>query len=546
MHQVLYRKWRPKKFEDVCGQDHITSVLRYEIEHGKTAHAYLFCGSRGTGKTTCSKILAKAVNCRNPVNGEPCGECDICTGIDNGSIVDVIEMDAASNNGVDDIRQIRDEVSYSPSSAKYRVYIVDEVHMLTMPAFNALLKTLEEPPENVIFILATTEIQKLPATIISRCRRFDFRRIALRTIADRLMFIAKEENIPLEDDAALLLARLAEGGMRDAISMLELCSSEGVSVDTKRVREVAGVAGRELCAAVARATAAGDSARIFRITGELYASSKDITAFWQELVSFYRDMTVIKSVNNENTAKQYLDLTKEEYNETAKSAAGFTYDMLAYHCEVLDEAYISMQRNVVNKRLVAEFALLRMAKKIDTTPQALAARISALESGAVRVVANTPAEEAAGENGAVQAVEGNGADSAGKDPGAEIKNTDAVSAPLPSAEAAAADEKVFRALPYWKEILRDYHNVDNADAAWFEKSQAFRAQGSDHVVVKLVNPLAKNASEKAGVKDYFIARLNKYDKTVSVEFRMESAESKNGESFINDIDIDEDTTIIDG
>ncbi|MBQ2377933.1 MAG: DNA polymerase III subunit gamma/tau, partial [Clostridia bacterium] len=224
MHQALYRKWRPTTFDDVCGQDHITSVLKYECQSGKFSHAYLFCGSRGTGKTTCAKILAKAVNCEDIQNGNPCGKCPSCLAIDNGSAIDVLEMDAASNNGVDNIRDIRDEVVYTPSMLKYRVYIVDEVHMLSNSAFNALLKTLEEPPAHVIFILATTEMHKLPSTIISRCQLFDFRRISVPVITARLLKIAEADGIEISPDAAALIARIAQGGMRDAVSLLELCS----------------------------------------------------------------------------------------------------------------------------------------------------------------------------------------------------------------------------------------------------------------------------------------------------------------------------------
>ena len=244
MHQALYRKWRPRRFDEVCGQEHVTDILRYETANGLISHAYLFCGSRGTGKTTCAKILAKAVNCENPQNGNPCCECAACRSIADGSASDVLEMDAASNNRVDDIRTILDEVIYTPGILKYRVYIIDEVHMLSVSAFNALLKTLEEPPAHVIFILATTELQKLPATVISRCQRFDFRRIGTQVLTSRLKFIAKEENIGLDDDAALIIARFAQGGMRDAISLFELCAAGG-RVTAERVYEAVGIGGRE-------------------------------------------------------------------------------------------------------------------------------------------------------------------------------------------------------------------------------------------------------------------------------------------------------------
>ena len=241
MYQALYRKWRPATFDDVCGQEHITEILKYETAENRISHAYLFCGPRGTGKTSCAKILAKAINCLSPENGNPCGKCAACRAIESESATDVLEMDAASNNGVDAVRAIRDEVAYTPSGLKYRVYIVDEVHMLSISAFNALLKTLEEPPAHVVFILATTELQKLPATIISRCQRFDFRRVATDAIVGRLLYIAGQENIPLTDGAARILAKHAAGGMRDAISLLDLCSSGGATLDEAYVTEALGI-----------------------------------------------------------------------------------------------------------------------------------------------------------------------------------------------------------------------------------------------------------------------------------------------------------------
>ena len=246
MHQALYRKWRPQTFDDVCGQEHITSILKYEASKGNFNHAYLFCGSRGTGKTTCAKILAKVINCENPKDGNPCGECAACRSIDDGSATDVLEMDAASNNSVESIRDLRDEVVYPPTNLKYRVYIVDEVHMLSDSAFNALLKTLEEPPSYVVFILATTELHELPATIISRCQRFEFRRMPVEVLTARLEKIAAAENIDIEKGALQILAKQAQGGMRDAISLLDLCSggSRGKRIDEDAVNDIVGISGR--------------------------------------------------------------------------------------------------------------------------------------------------------------------------------------------------------------------------------------------------------------------------------------------------------------
>lgn len=245
MYRVLYRKWRPQTFEEVYGQPHITATLKNELVSGRVAHAYLFTGSRGTGKTTCAKILSKAVNCLSPHDGDPCNECEICRGIDNGSVLDVIEIDAASNNGVDNIRDLRDEANFTPVKAKYRVYIIDEVHMLSTGAFNALLKILEEPPEHVIFILATTEVHKLPATILSRCQRFDFKRITPEDICARLQYVAEHENITLDEDAAALIAKVADGALRDALSLLDRCCAVDEHITSEVVTKSAGLAGRD-------------------------------------------------------------------------------------------------------------------------------------------------------------------------------------------------------------------------------------------------------------------------------------------------------------
>ena len=245
MYQALYRKYRPTTFSDVVGQEHITNTLTGSLTAGKTSHAYLFTGTRGTGKTTCAKILAKAVCCENPVNGEPCGECEACKTIAEGNTTDINEIDAASNNGVNDIRDLKEQVSFLPTSLKYRVYIIDEVHMLSTPAFNALLKTLEEPPAHVVFILATTEVHKLPATILSRCQRFDFKRLEPETIVKRINYIAEKEGFTITDAAAMLVASLADGGMRDALSILDQCSAASQNIDEAVIRDVCGIAGNE-------------------------------------------------------------------------------------------------------------------------------------------------------------------------------------------------------------------------------------------------------------------------------------------------------------
>ena len=377
MHQALYRKYRPITFDDVYGQDHITSVLKYEVANNKVSHAYLFCGSRGTGKTTCAKILAKAANCLSPINGDPCGECEACRAIADESTVDIYEMDAASNTGVNYIRDIRDAVVYSPAMLKTRVYIIDEVHMLSTSAFNALLKTLEEPPERVIFILATTEVHKIPITVLSRCQRFDFKRIKSDIIADRLEYIAKNEAIELDRNAAMLIARLSNGGMRDAISLLEVCAGQNHTVNIERVRECAGVSGRENILDTVRAIANKDTEMLFEVISRLAASSMDISVYWQELISFYRDMMLAKTTKR---ALYSYELSEDEIEQAKEHSSLFTLEQIMYHSRLLDRALGEMQQKTCDKRICAELTLVRMSEaKLQSDTEALLARISELE-----------------------------------------------------------------------------------------------------------------------------------------------------------------------
>ncbi len=431
MHQALYRKWRPQSFSDVCGQDHITSILRYAVENEKTSHAYLFMGSRGTGKTTCAKILAKAVNCEAPVKGNPCGKCSSCISADSGSCIDVVEMDAASNNGVDDIRQIRDEVEYLPAELKKKVYIIDEVHMLSTSAFNALLKTLEEPPPHVMFILATTELQKIPATILSRCQRYDFRRISSDVIAARLEYIAKEEGISLDHEAAFMLAHLAQGGMRDAISLLELCSGENKPITTKTVEEIAGTGGRDVIIKLLNAVCDKDYDTVFSEIGKIYMSSKDLAVFWQDIIDFYRDMLVVKTTKG---SAEYLDLSERQLAEVIEVAGRFSVETLIYHAKLLDSALVSMRASGTSKRITAEMTLVRMCdERFSATNEALASRITALEdklkSGAYRTAAPAPQER--------------------EQPKAAAKATES---PKEAGDGSASVKKEYRQLPYWAEF----------------------------------------------------------------------------------------------
>ena len=376
MHQALYRKYRPCVFDDVYGQEHITSILSHEAMNGSVSHAYLFSGSRGTGKTTCAKILAKTVNCLNPKNGNPCNECENCRAIDTGATTDVIEMDAATNTGVDYIRDLRENVMYTPAMLKKRVYIIDEAHMLSDSAFNALLKTIEEPPEHVLYIFATTEQHKIPATIISRCQRFEFRRISMKSLVERLMFIAKNESILLTEDGAKLIAKTAQGGMRDAISLMELCAGSHKEITAELVNEILGTSSYDKMCGVAKNIAEKNYSSLFEAINEVVTSSKDILVFFADLTAFYRDMMVQKSGASEN----YLELLPSESKLLSETASLFNMATLIYHASLLDDAYANMLRNPANKRLTAEITLMKMCDpRLSESNDAILARLASLE-----------------------------------------------------------------------------------------------------------------------------------------------------------------------
>ena len=516
MHQALYRKWRPQTFDQVCGQEHITDILKYETSQGKISHAYLFCGSRGTGKTTCAKILARAVNCEHPVNGNPCGECYACRSILDGSCTDVLEMDAASNNKVDDVRAILDEVIYTPGMLKYRVYIIDEVHMLTTPAFNALLKTLEEPPEHVIFILATTEMQKLPATIISRCQRFDFRRIASKVLVERLKYIASEEKITLDGDAALIIARLAQGGMRDAISLFELCSAGGRAVTAETVAQTVGFRGRGPMSSFVRLIAKSDYPALFEAIAATEASASDIGVFWQELISYYRDMMVFRTAG-EQTAVRYLDLTDEETAALSYDSSLFPPEILAYHASLLDGAYASMQRQGISRRTVAELTVMRMCnEKLSSSPEALLARIAALEAKAAS--GNLTVTNAREENGSVRdeaAVrEGKKADPRTSAGGGKSASHAAETSGKPDKKQENVKNRL-TPMSGWAETVEEFSR-DNQGAAAMLSSEKAYTDGSGRIIIKYTKEVTKMlVSRPAALNSLCAAASVATGKTVS-------------------------------
>ena len=377
MYQVLYRKYRPKVFSDVYGQDHVTSTLKNEIKNGRVSHAYLFTGSRGTGKTTCAKILAKAVNCEHNVDGEPCNECEVCKGLDNGSIYDVVEIDAASNNGVDNIRELRDETNYAPSRGKYRVYIIDEVHMLSTGAFNALLKTLEEPPAHVIFILATTEVHKLPATILSRCQRFDFKRIQPETMAVRLKEVAGLEGLSLDDDAAVLIARIADGALRDGLSILDQCAGRSKEINSDLVSEVAGLAGREAMYKLSDCIANSDSNTAMSIISDLYQNSFDMERLCVEMINHFRNFLVAKTVRK---SRELIICTDDEYNTILEASKGFTVESIVFALDLFQNTLVTIKGGA-SARIEVEMAFIKLCEpKMDESIASLLDRVSKLEN----------------------------------------------------------------------------------------------------------------------------------------------------------------------
>ena len=393
MYQVLYRKWRPKTFADVSGQPQATVTLQNEIKIGRINHAYLFTGSRGTGKTTCAKIFAKAVNCLNTTDGNPCGECENCKGIESGEILDIVEMDAASNRGIDDIRDIIDKAQFAPAKAKYRVYIVDEVHMLTDQAFNALLKTLEEPPKHVIFILATTEVHKLPATIVSRCQRFDFHRIPADAIADRLEFVSQQENVNITRDAALLIAAVADGALRDALSLLDRCIALDTNVDSDIVRKAAGLAKRDYLFDLASCCINKNVAKALEIIDSLYTQAKDMARLCDEIIDHFRNLMIIKTVKN---PKGFLVMSEDEFDNAQTQADYLSLEEIVYIMDVLEQSYQRMGRGSSN-RTELETALVKLSSpELDFSMEALLSRIAALESAVkkgIKVTAVAPKEE---------------------------------------------------------------------------------------------------------------------------------------------------------
>ena len=479
-YKALYRKWRPFDFDDVCGQRGVTDILKYEVANDKISHAYLFCGSRGTGKTSCAKILAKAVNCLDSKDGNPCNKCKACRSIDMGVATDVIEMDAASNNGVGDVRSLKDEITFTPAELKYRVYIIDEVHMMSGAAFNALLKTLEEPPEYVVFILATTEFHKLPSTIVSRCQRFDFRRMTSEVIMERLATIAKAEGISLGDDGARLIARAARGGMRDAVSLLELCSASRVHIDADFVASTVGTGDRAMVYKIITAIGSSDYSTVYSIIDDVVMRSADISVFWQDIIDAYRDIMVVK---NTDKARAYLDLTDIEYETLTEIAKSFTMSALSYHTSLIEDAMADMQRAVNSKRSVAEIALTKMCDaKLSVTTESLLLRVEELEKQISMMKMGVPTS------------------------GAKLEqNKPKESSNVKNATSAPISEPSFEAVPYdkWDAVVERIGELKRSLSSQFVGASAYKT-GDGSFLVKMNEFFASRIS--ANVSDFAILK----------------------------------------
>ena len=475
MYQALYRKYRPKNFDEVVGQEHITATLKQEIASGRIGHAYLFTGSRGTGKTSCSKIIAKAVNCPNQHDGNPCGVCAVCRGIDDGSVLDVTEIDAASNNGVDNIRQLREEANFTPAQVSYRVYIIDETHMLSVGAFNALLKIMEEPPEHVIFILATTEVHKIPATILSRCQRFDFKRISPSVIAARVRWVCEQEGIQIEPEAADLIASLAEGGMRDALSLLDVCRSNARSgeqdssasraekITLEHVRQSAGLAVSDSLFAVADAVLRRDVPAVLQEIDRMFENSIDFEKMCVQLIAHYRGLMMAKAVKN---PQEFVSGLPQDAQRLSAQAAGYPMGQILYSLTVLQDALSRMGRTA-QTRVELEMAAIKLCSpELDRSLDAILARLDRLEaqvrSGAVVPPAGEETASASGLQAVLTRVQ-------------EERQTPPQKRSAPAQAASQQDRPKKPVVPFtpWPQVLEALRHINTALHGALISTEAF-------------------------------------------------------------------------
>ncbi len=531
MYRALYRKYRPAVFADVVGQPHITTTLQNQLKAGKIFHAYLFTGSRGTGKTTCAKILAKAANCLNPVNGDACGVCEMCRGVEAGDVLDIVEIDAASNNGVDNIRDLKEQTSYTPAVGKYRVYIIDEVHMLSTGAFNALLKTLEEPPAHILFILATTEVHKLPATILSRCQRFDFRRIDSEVIVERLQWVAQQEGFAIEPAAAQLIASVADGGMRDALSILDLCAARGGTVTEADVESACAMAGKDHIFALCDFILKGDIAACIRQIDTVYTAAVDMQRLCEDLIAHYRDLMILKTIPDE---KGLVVCSVQQREKLAEQAERHSLERILLALHILPNALDRMTTS--NRRSELEMAVIRLCTpQLLAQPEGLLARIERLEAALQKGVTVAPAAEAAPLPKAEQKNEEDL-----PEPPPEFLEPDLPEPPEMAAEQSAASAAGGEAaLPEWEEILKELGLTCPLMVGILRGSSAYLrgdtllidSQNSQFLdLMRGNNPLYRNyirtAAEKILGKQYKLGPYQQKAKAANVQDPLEEVKRK--------------------
>ena len=500
-YKALYRKYRPQTFSEVYGQDHIVETLKGELASGKISHAYLFTGTRGTGKTTCAKILAKAVNCLEPKDGDPCLSCEACRMVSEEEATDVVELDAASNNGVDHVRLLREQIAFTPNALKYRVYIIDEVHMLSISAFNALLKTLEEPPEHAIFILATTEVHKLPTTILSRCQRFDFKRIETEKIVERIKFVADAEGFKITDDAATLIAAAADGGMRDALSILDLCVSVSTDITEKTVTDVCGMSGHEYLNRLSDAISEGDTSKALTLIDELHKGSVDMLRLANDLSAHFRDIMIIKTVSSD---KKPIVCSEVQYKIYSEKAARFDIKDILRALNMLSACIASMQN--ANRRSMLEMTIIKLCTpELCTDIESLEKRIRALELGAPKTIsapvapavstekpAEKPTEQAPPKNTVIED-EAPPPPIEEEAPPAGIPEEEIETVPVEAAEpeeviaSAPAEEG---ALPEWEEVLKVLAKTCPPISGVLNGSRAFIS--GQYLLIDAPNPMFRN------------------------------------------------------
>ena len=500
-YKALYRKYRPQTFSEVYGQDHIVETLKGELASGKISHAYLFTGTRGTGKTTCAKILAKAVNCLEPKDGDPCLSCEACRLVAEEEATDVVELDAASNNGVDHVRLLREQIAFTPNALKYRVYIIDEVHMLSISAFNALLKTLEEPPEHAIFILATTEVHKLPTTILSRCQRFDFKRIETEKIVERIKFVADAEGFKITDDAATLIAAAADGGMRDALSILDLCVSVSTDITEKTVTDVCGMSGHEYLNRLSDAISEGDTSKALTLIDELHKGSVDMLRLANDLSAHFRDIMIIKTVSSD---KKPIVCSEVQYKIYSEKAARFDIKDILRALNMLSACIASMQN--ANRRSMLEMTIIKLCTpELCTDIESLEKRIRALELGAPKTIsapvapavstekpAEKPTEQTPPKNTLIED-EAPPPPIEEEAPPAGIPEEESETVPVEATEteeviaSAPAEEG---ALPEWEEVLKVLAKTCPPISGVLNGSRAFIS--GQYLLIDAPNPMFRN------------------------------------------------------